>query len=118
MISAPCSKVHLRLVKKLPGQPPSGAIVPWAAAGVWPKFMKQPPLPAAVSRQRPVRSSGGGADGGGGGGGAAAASGGASVRLLVHAPSAAMISNAAAAFAAGLFHRVFFVKPGMSGSKN
>ena len=28
MIKPPCSKVHLRLVKKLPGQPPSGAIVP------------------------------------------------------------------------------------------
>src|ERR1700722_16952536 len=115
MISAPCSKVHLRLVKKLPGQPPSGAIVPWAAAGAWPKFMKQPPLPPAVSRQRPVRSIGGG-DGGGGGGGAAA-SGGGSARLL-GGPAAPMISKAAGAFAAGPLHRRFLAKPGMSGSKN
>jgi hypothetical protein len=67
MISTPCSKVHLRLVKKLPGQPPSGAIVPWVAAGALPKFIKQAPLPVAVSFQRPVRSIGGGEGGGGGG---------------------------------------------------
>jgi hypothetical protein len=78
--------------------------------------MKQPPLPPAVSRQRPVRSIGGG-DGGGGGGGAAA-SGGGSARLLAQPPAAAMISKAAAAFAAGPLHRRFLAKPGMSGSKN
>src|SRR5271167_3485544 len=109
MIRLPCSNVHLRLVKKLLGQPPSGAIVPWAAAGMWPKFMKQPPLPVAVSLQRPVRSTGGG-DGGGGGG--AATSGGGSVRLeLAHPASAAMTSSAAAAFTAHTCHRHVSVTP-------
>src|ERR1700691_4919016 len=74
MIRTPCSKVHLRLVKNFPGQPPSGAMVPWSAAGALPRFMKQPAAPTWLSRQRPASSIGGGG-GGGGGGGAAAVSG-------------------------------------------
>jgi hypothetical protein len=38
--------------------------------------------------------------------------------LLAQPPAAAMISKAAAAFAAGPLHRRFLAKPGMSGSKN
>jgi hypothetical protein len=74
MIRTPCSKVHLRLVKNFPGQPPSGAIVPWSAPGALPKFIKHPAAPTWLSLQRPPSSIGGGG-GGGGGGGAAAVSG-------------------------------------------
>src|SRR5580700_5031904 len=95
MISAPCSKVHLRLVKKLPGQPPSGAIVPWGAPGLWANVIKQPPPPAAVSRQRPAISMGGGC-GGGGGGGAAVTSGGASAWLAQPAAAATASATIAA----------------------
>src|SRR5580692_6169764 len=98
MISASCSKVHLRLVKKLPGQPPSGAMVPWAAPGASPSVMKQAPPAAAVSRQRPARSIGGGV-GSGEGGGAAATGGGSGFGALAQAASAANTSKAAAAFA-------------------
>src|ERR1700733_15023398 len=94
MISAPCSKVHLRLVKKLPGQPPSGAIVPWGAPGLWANVMKQPPPLAAVSRQRPARSIGGGCGGGGGGG--AGTSGGASAWLAQPAATATASPTTAA----------------------
>src|SRR5215831_8586292 len=88
MISMSCSKVHLRLVKKLPGHPPAGAIVPSAAPGVAASVIKQAPL-AAASRQRPATSIGGGCGGGGGGGEAAACSlgGDASCDVLVHAPA-------------------------------
>src|SRR5262249_60656604 len=55
MISMSCSKVHLRLVKKFPGHPPAGAIVPSAAPGVAEGVIKQAPL-AAASRQRAARS--------------------------------------------------------------
>src|SRR5580692_9623589 len=99
MISASCSKVHLRLVKKLPGQPPSGAMVPWLAPGALPSVMKQAPPAAAVSRQRPARSIGGGVGAGGAGGGAAATGGGSGFGALAHAASAASTSKAAAAFA-------------------
>src|ERR1700692_216429 len=85
MISASCSKVHLRLVKKLPGQPPSGAMVPWVAPGALPSVMKQAPPAAAVSRHRPARSIGGGVGGGGDGGGAAAGGGGSGVWAWVWA---------------------------------
>src|SRR5580704_2106730 len=68
MIRAPCSKVHLRLVKNFPGQPPSGAIVPWSAPGVLPRFMKHPAAPTWLSRQRPLSSIGGGAAAASGGG--------------------------------------------------
>src|SRR5499427_10707248 len=71
MISMSCSKVHLRLVKKFPGHPPAGAIVPSAAPGVDDSVMTQAPL-AAASRQRPPRSIGGGLGGDGAGGEAAA----------------------------------------------
>ena len=76
------SKAHLRLVKKLPGQPPSGAMVPWVAPGASPSVMKQAPPAAAVSRQRPARSIGGGVGGGGEGGGAAATGGGSGLGAL------------------------------------
>src|ERR1700728_1705134 len=75
--------------------------------------MKHPPLPATVSFQRPVRSTGGG-EGGGGGGGGAAASGGGSGRLEAHPPSAAIASKTTTAFAAGPLYRIVFVKPDMS----
>src|SRR3984957_2680300 len=97
MISASCSKAHLRLVKKLPGQPPSGAMVPWAAPGAPPSVMKQAPPAAAVSRHRPARSIGGGE--GGGGAGAAATGGGSGFGALAQAASVASTSKAAAAFA-------------------
>src|SRR5271163_4682496 len=71
---------------------------------MWPKFMKQPPLPDAVSRQRPVRSTGGGAGGGGGGGGAAASGGGSARLELAHPVSAAKTSNAAVACVAHTRH--------------
>src|SRR6476660_8241203 len=102
MIRASCSKVHLRLVKKLPGQPPSGAIVPCGAPGELPRFMRQAPLPAALSFQRPARSTGGGAGAAGAGGGAlACGSGLAATRSLVaHAASVLTTSNPAAALAA------------------
>src|SRR3984885_14361959 len=99
MISASCSNVHLRLVKKLPGQPPSGAIVPWAAPGALPNVMKQALPAAAVRRQRPARSIGGGVSGGGEGGGAAATGGGSGFGALAQAASVASTSKAAAAFA-------------------
>src|SRR5580704_10738424 len=99
MISASCSNVHLRLVKKLPGQPPSGAMVPWPAPGASPNVMKQPPPAAAASRQRPARSTGGGVGGGGAGGGAAATGGGSGFGALAQAASAASMSKAATALA-------------------
>jgi hypothetical protein len=89
----------LRLVKKLPGQPPSGAMVPWVAPGASPSVMKQAPPAAAVSRQRPARSIGGGVGGGGEGGGAAATGGGSGLGALAQAASATSTSKAAAAFA-------------------
>src|ERR1700758_4522460 len=96
MISMSCSKVHLRLVKKFPGHPPAGAIVPSAAPGVAPSVIKQAPL-AAASRQRPATSIGGGCGGGGvGGGDGCACSLGvaASCGVVVHAPTAAAVSTA------------------------
>src|SRR5579872_1440073 len=99
-----CSKVHLRLVKKLPGQPPAGAIVPWAAAGAAPNVMRQAPPLAAESFHLPATSTGGGAGGGGGGGdgdGVAAATGWAWWGpVLVQAASAAATTHAAAVLAA------------------
>jgi hypothetical protein len=103
MISTPCSKVHFRLVKKLPGQPPSGAIVPWAAAGAWPKFIKQVRLPAAISFQRPVKSTGGGVGGGGGGGAGLAWGSGRSAAtrsFVAHPAKSAKASKTAAVSAA------------------
>src|SRR5262249_4256719 len=105
MISMSCSKVHLRLVKKFPGHPPAGAIVPSAAPGVAESVIKQAPL-AAASRQRPARSIGGGCGGRGGGGGEAAAcslGGVASCDVLVHAPTAANDRSRPAAIALRLF---------------
>src|ERR1700719_3187903 len=100
MISASCSKVHLRLVKKLPGQPPSGAMVPWPAPGALPSVMKQAPPAAAVSRHLPARSIGGGVGAGGGAGsGAAVTGGGSGFGALAQAASVASTSKAAAAFA-------------------
>src|SRR5690242_15102405 len=97
MINMSCSKVHLRLVKKFPGHPPAGAIVPSAALGVAPSVIKQAPL-AAASRQRPATSIGGGCCGGGeaGGGDGCACSLGvaASCGVVVHAPTAAAVSTA------------------------
>src|SRR6202051_2598886 len=101
MISASCSKVHLRLVKKLPGQPPSGPMVPWPAPGASPNVMKQAPPAAAVSRHRPARSIGGGVGAGGAGGGAAATGGGSGFGALAQAASVASTSKAAAAFVGG-----------------
>src|SRR5579871_434841 len=102
MIKASRSKVHLRLVKKLPGQPPSGAIVPCRAPGELPRFMKQAPPPAAASFQRPARSTGGGDGAGGGGGGALdCGSGRAATRSFpVHPVSVATTSIAATIAAA------------------
>ena len=100
-----CSKVHLRLVKKFPGHPPAGAIVPSAAPGVAESVIKQAPL-AAASRQRPATSIGGGCGGRGGGGGEAAAcslGGDASCDVLVHAPTAANDRSRPAAIALRLF---------------
>jgi hypothetical protein len=57
MTSALCSSVHLRLVKNLSGQPPSGAIVPSLAPA--PKFMPQVPPFADVKTQRPSITGGG-----------------------------------------------------------
>src|SRR5580658_6819828 len=118
-----CSNVHLRLVKKLPGQPPSGAMVPWSAnaspgacgggggapvAGgggegsggpaVSAKFIKQAAPGIAASRHRPAISTGGGAGGGGagGGGGGAGGSGLLPKRSPAHAVSVASMSSAAA----------------------
>lgn len=107
MIKASCSNVHLRLVKNFPGQPPSGAIVPWSAPGAFPKVMKQPPAPAWLSFQRPPRSTGGG-DGGGGGGGAAAVSGGG--WLDAHPGSTANTATIRAAFIAPRPFRHGFLK--------
>ena len=101
IIRASCSKVHLRLVKKFPGHPPAGAIVPSAAPAVAPSVIRQPPL-AAASRQRPLRSIGGGCGGGGGGGGDAATcslGGDATRDVLVHALTAASNRSRAAAIA-------------------
>src|SRR6202161_4942028 len=97
MISASRSKVHLRLWRKLPGQPPSGAMVPWVAPGASPSVMKQAPPAAAVSRHRPARSIGGGVGGDGAGGGAAATGGGWGFGALAQAASVASTSKAAAA---------------------
>src|SRR5580698_1962168 len=97
IIRLSCSNVHLRLVKKLPGQPPSGAIVPCEALGASPSVMKQPPPAAAVKCQRPPRSIGGGEGGSGGGGAAAGGSG--LVSEDAQAASPASNSNAAAHFA-------------------
>src|SRR5580692_10182882 len=101
MIRLPCSNVHLRLVKKLPGQPPSGAMVPCAAPAVSPSDMKQAPPAAAVSRQRPARSTGGG-EGGGGAGGSAATGGGSGAGVVAQASSATSPSRTATIFAASL----------------
>src|SRR6516164_8064344 len=100
MISMSCSKVHLRLVKKFPGHPPAGAIVPSAAPGVDDSVMTQAPL-AAASRQRPPRSIGGGLGGDGAGGEAAACSlgGDASCDVPVHAVAVASDSSSPAAIA-------------------
>src|ERR1700726_4716988 len=46
-----------RLVKKLPGQPPSGAIVPSADPSEPPNVIAQVPAPGAVRNQRPAMSS-------------------------------------------------------------
>jgi hypothetical protein len=91
----------LRLVKKFPGHPPAGAIVPSAAPGVAASVIKQAPL-AAASRQRPATSIGGGCGGGGAGGGEAAAcslGGNASCDVLVHALVAASDRSRPAAIA-------------------
>jgi len=101
MISMSCSKVHLRLVKKFPGHPPAGAIVPSAAPGAAASVIKQAPL-AAASRQRPATSIGGGCGGGGGGGGEAATcslGGDPSCDVLVHALAAASDRSRPAAIA-------------------
>src|SRR5690348_6165489 len=92
-----CSNVHLRLVKKFPGQPPAGAIVPSRAPGVAASVIRQAPLPA-VRRQRPARSIGGG----GGGGEIAASSVGedATWDVLVHALAAASVRSRPAVIAA------------------
>src|ERR1700685_148524 len=118
MISASRSKVHLRLVKKLPGQPPSGAMVPWPAPGAAPSVMKQAPPAAAVSRHRPARSIGGGVGGGGEGGGvgAAATGGGSGAGALAQAVSVASTSNAAAAFAPCLHQTAARSKPDITAS--
>jgi NAD(P)H-hydrate repair Nnr-like enzyme with NAD(P)H-hydrate epimerase domain len=92
----------LRLVKKFPGHPPAGAIVPSAARGVAASVIKQAPL-AAASRQRPATSIGGGCGGGGAGGGdetaACSLGGDASCDVLVHALAAASDSSRPAAIA-------------------
>ena len=102
MISVSCSKVHLRLVKKFPGHPPAGAIVPSAALGVAASVIKQAPL-AAASRQRPATSIGGGCRGGGAGGGdetaARSLGGDPSCDVLVHALAAASDRSRPAAIA-------------------
>src|SRR5580700_6807988 len=92
MIRLSCSNVHLRLVKKLPGQPPSGAMVPWAAPAVSPSVMKQPPPAAAVSRHRPARSVGGGEGG-------ATVGAGSGAGVVAQAPRMASMRMAPASFA-------------------
>jgi hypothetical protein len=95
----------LRLVKKFPGHPPAGAIVPSAAPGVAASVIKQAPLVAA-SRQRPPTSIGGGCGGGGGGGGELATcslGGDASCGVLVQALAAASDRSRPAAIALRLF---------------
>src|SRR6185295_8221213 len=57
--SEPCSKVHLRLVKKFAGHPPSGAIVPSPAPSAPANVMLHWLDPAAASSQRPAIGSGG-----------------------------------------------------------
>src|SRR5580658_9480651 len=107
MSSMSSSKLHLRLVKKLPGQPPAGAIVPvLTVLGALPNVMTQAPPAAADNFHFPARSTGGGTGGGGGGDGSAAAAvgGGAAVvtsgppkrEVLVQAASAASTSKSAA----------------------
>src|SRR5580765_1402767 len=54
MITLSSSIDHLRLVKKLPGQPPSGAIVPSVARGAPEKFIPHCPRLGDVSIQRPA----------------------------------------------------------------
>jgi len=102
MISMSCSKVHLRLVKKVPGHPPAGAIVPSAALGVAASVIKQAPL-AAASRQRPATSIGGGCGGGGAGGdgetAACSLGGDANCDVPVHALAAASDRSRPAAIA-------------------
>ena len=97
-----CSKVHFRLVKKFPGHPPAGAIVPSAAPGVAASVIKQVPL-AAASRQRPATSIGGGCGGGGAGGdgetAACSLGGDASCDVPVHALAAASDRSRPAAIA-------------------
>jgi hypothetical protein len=92
----------LRLVKKFPGHPPAGAIVPSAAPGVAASVIKQAPL-AAANRQRPATSIGGGCGGGGaaGDGETAACSlgGDASCDVPVHALAAASDRSRPAAIA-------------------
>src|ERR1700691_3897101 len=98
------SKLHLRLVKKLPGQPPAGAIVPvLTVLGALPNVMTQA-LPAAADNFHfPARSTGGGAggegdDGSAGAGGAAAVTSGSPPKraVLVQAASAASTIKSAA----------------------
>src|SRR5580658_5589101 len=100
IIRLSCSNVHFRLVKKLPGQPPSGATVPCEAPGASPSVMKQPPPAAAVKCQRPPRSTGGGEGGGGEGGGGAAAGGSGFVSDDAQAASPISKNKTAAHFAA------------------
>src|SRR5437899_2463263 len=63
MINWLLSNAHFLLVKKLPGQPPSGAMVPSTAPGAPPKFIAQPPEPGEFKLQRPAILTGGGVRG-------------------------------------------------------
>src|SRR5580658_760526 len=105
MVSVSCSNVHLRLVKKLPGQPPAGATVPSTAPAVLPSVITQAPPPVTASFHFPARSTGGGCGGGGAGGGggavATAWSGWPPPKrsVLVQAASIASTSRMAMAFA-------------------
>src|SRR5208283_5346453 len=54
IVSAPCSTVQCRLVKKLPGQPPSGSIEPSCPPGAPAKFIPQDGALGADKIQRPV----------------------------------------------------------------
>src|SRR5437763_12430487 len=53
MSSASPSNAHLRLVKKLPGQPPAGAMLPSPAPGAPAKFMAHE-TPPELKVQRPA----------------------------------------------------------------
>src|SRR5450759_3727327 len=57
IVSALCSSVQCQLVKNLPGQPPSGSMVPSCAPGAPAKFMPQDGALGVDSIQRPVMSS-------------------------------------------------------------